>query len=146
MSYDAKSILGMANDAPLASDAERSGFWRWILIEAAVGAGCIALAVSAVHFVKQYNNHTEKVQAIQNPPSGSPEIGASPKNKGLGYGKSHTPNKADKSATENMATQAINTPAMSIFEGEKPPTKKPLIDDGFTAEFDKLVRNFERIL
>lgn len=141
MIYD--SPLDEANDAPLASDAERSGFWRWVLIAAALAAGCIALAVSAVHFVSQYNEHEKRVEAIQNPPSGSPEIGASPKNTGLGYGKSHIPNKTSKNATNNIANEALNTPAMPSFEGEKVPEFKqekaePETLDQLNARLEKL--------
>jgi hypothetical protein len=48
-----------------------------------------------------------------------------------------------KVAAEKIAAQAVNTPATASFDIEKQPVKKPRIDDGFTAEFDKQVLNFE---
>jgi hypothetical protein len=61
-----------------------------------------------------------------------------------------TVQKRAKGATENVAAKSTNTPASDGFYGlkphEKPPektVKKPRIDDGFTAEFDKQVLNLE---
>ena len=51
--------------------------------------------------------------------------------------------KRAKVATEKIATQSINTPAMPSFEAGKQPVKKPQIDDGFTTELDKQVLNLE---
>ena len=103
----------------------------------------VVLVLAGVVLYQSYKNHAKTVEVIQNPPSGSPEIGASPKNKGLGYGKSHTSNKADKSATENIATDAINTPSATIIEAVKPSAKKPVSKESLPTEFDKQLAEFE---
>ena len=54
--------------------------------------------------------------------------------------------KRQKSATQNIATQAINTPAMPSFEETKPVKKESSTDDPLApalAEFDKQRINFE---
>lgn len=54
--------------------------------------------------------------------------------------------KRPKNATEKIARQAINTPAMPSFEAAKPIKKESSTDDPLTpalAEFDKQVINFE---
>lgn len=106
-------------------------------------AALIALFLAGVALYQGYKNHSATVEAIQNPPSGSPEIGASPKNKGLGHGESHIPNKASKNATNKIANEALNTPAKASFDAKKIPVKKPKISDDFTADFDKQVINLE---
>jgi hypothetical protein len=139
------SGLDAANAAPDATHAQSGGFWRWFKW----GAVALFFAIGWLAY-SQYQAHKAEVAQIQNAPSGSPEIGASPKNTGLGYVISHIPNKADKSATDNIANKATNTPASDDFYGlkphEKPPgktVKKPRIKDDFNAEFDKEQARFE---
>ena len=110
------------------------GFSKAVCVVAlgvAVGYGILA-------FGKDYLAHQKTIEAIQNPPSGSPEIGASPSVKAVP--------KRQKSATENIATKAINTPAKPSFEGVKTPAKKPVIDDSFTSQFDQDLSKFEAII
>lgn len=140
-----QSALSGANAAPDATPAQAGSFWRWFK----AGAVVLFFVIGWLAY-SQYQTHKANVAQIQSPPSGLPEIGASPKNKGLGYGKSHTPNKADKSATDNIADKAINTPASDGFYGlkshEKAPekqAKKPKIKDDFTADFDRDLSKFE---
>ena len=142
-------VLDAANAAPLASDAERSGFWHMALVGAALVAGVLALGLclgfGILHYGRQHLAHQAKVSDIQNPPSGSPEIGSSPKNTGLGYGKSHVPKIKPQVATNKIATKAINTPAMPSFSPEKAP-KQPEPLTPAEQDFAKQLAIFERKL
>ena len=132
-----QSALSGANAAPDATPAQSGSFWRWFKW----GAVALAFAIGWLAY-SQYQSHKAEVAKIQSPPSGSPEIGASPSAKAA-------PN-VKKSATDNIAAKAINTQASDGFYGLKAPefkqeklAKKPKIPDDFTVEFDKQVLNFE---
>lgn len=100
----------------------------------------VAVLIACVGLYLGYKNHTSEVSTIQNPPSGSPEMGKSlVKENAKNLNK---PN-AKKSAPKNEANVALNTPAMPSFEAGKVPVKKTKVKDDFTAEFDRDLSKFE---
>jgi hypothetical protein len=132
------SGLDAANAAPDATHAQSGGFWRWFKW----GAVALFFAIGWLAY-SQYQAHKAEVAQIQNAPSGSPEIGASPNAK-------KQPAKPDKSAPKNGANGAANTKASDRFYGLKPheippekEVKKPRIKDDFNAEFGKEQARFE---
>lgn len=116
-----QSALNEANAAPDASASERKGMSMMLKCSIFLALAFAVFWAGKVHFTKKYEDHEARVSSIKTQPSGSPEIGASP------TGKRVTPPKpvakpsvkAPESATQNIATQAINTPAMPSFEAEK---------------------------
>jgi hypothetical protein len=128
------SGLDAANAAPLAPGSDRSNLKKWLLIIALICAFAAGWS-----FYSNYQAHKKTVEAIQSPPSGSPEIGVSTINK-------KQPTKTDKSAPKNGAKESTSTPASGGFYGlkhsEKSP-EKPRIKDDFNAEFDKEQARFE---
>lgn len=105
-----QSALGGANAAPDATPAQSNSFWRWFKW----GAVALFLGICWLAY-SQYQAHKAEVTQIQNAPSVTPEIVASPSVKAATKGK--------KSATEKIAAQTANAPAMPSFEAEKQPEK-----------------------
>jgi uncharacterized membrane protein YebE (DUF533 family) len=131
---DGESGLDAVNAAPLAPEATRSRFKAWILV-------AVLVAVCGVGWViySKYQAHKAAVNAIKTAPVVLPEISSA---KAVAVNPA-TQKKSNKTATQNIAKETINTPAIPSFEAEKTPIKKQRIDDSFTAEFDKLVLNLE---
>lgn len=142
-----QSALGMANDAPDATETEKKSFWTAFRVCVALVLVFAVFWACKVHFTKKYEDHEARVGQINAPASGSPEVGASSVNKNA---KNLTKPNSKESATKKIVDEALNTLPSNGFYGlkphEKPPdkqSKKPKIKDDFTAEFDREQIKFE---
>ena len=120
------SELDAANAAPPASDKERKSALGWIA--AVVVLGLIALIVAGVY---SYKSHKAEVATIVNKPVVVPPLVEPAKEK------------KRKTATEKAADKASDTKPDDKSKKDKKDTK-PVVNDGFTSEFDKRLAEFER--
>jgi hypothetical protein len=133
---DGASGLDAANAAPLAPEAMRSRFKAWLLV-------AVLVAVCGVGWViySKYQAHKAAVNAIKTAPVVLPEISSA---KAVTVNPA-TQKKSNKTATQNIAKEAINTPAMPSFDEKKEVVKPEEPDplDPALREFKNLVINFE---
>ena len=120
------SELDAANAAPPASDTERKSALGWIAVIALLGV--IALIVAGVY---SYKSHKAEVATIVNKPVVVPPLVEPAKEK------------KRKTATEKAADKASDTKPDDKSKKDKKDTK-PVVNDGFTSEFDKRLAEFER--
>jgi hypothetical protein len=99
--------LDAANAAPLAPEATRSGFKKWLFVAVLVAVFGFGWLVYS-----KYQAHKSAVAVIQAKPVVLPPLAAKP-------AKANPKPKAAQSATTNIAIEAINTPAMPSFEDKK---------------------------
>ena len=128
------SGLDAANAAPLAPDAARSRVKKWLWC-----IGLVSAFILAVALYGKYQAHKAVVAEITKPAVVAPaaETLAKPgifKPKAKPRAKPKPP----ETTIKNVATEAINTPAMPSFEAKKEAAPEPAITD-----FDKRVLNFE---
>ena len=120
------TALDAANAAPPASDTERKSALGWII--GALVIGVIAMIVAGVY---SYKSHKAEVATIVNMPVVVPPLVDPAKEK------------KRKTATEKIADKAGDTKPNDKSKEEKKATK-PIVNDGFTSEFDKRLVEFER--
>ena len=128
------SGLDAANAAPLAPESDRNRLKKWLWV-----VGLLVAFVLGWTFYSKHQTHKAAVNAIKTAPFVLPEtvVVAKP---------AQSRKAAPKDATNKIAIQAINTPAMPSFEATKPVKKESSTDDPLApalAEFDKQVINFE---
>ena len=120
------TTLDAANAAQPASDTERKSALGWIA--AVVVLGVIAMIVAGVY---SYKSHKAEVATIVNKPVVVPPLVDPAKEK------------KRKTATEKIADKAGDTKP-NDKSNEKKKATKPIVNDGFTSEFDKRLVEFER--
>lgn len=133
------AAVDLTDEKPLSKEDWKDPLWvkfKWFCAGFGKAVLVIAVFLALVVGYLGYRKHTAEVGAIQNPPSGSPEIAATP-------GKTPTSKTAAKAATKTVAIPPISITTVPISAASKSDIKRSITDDGFTAEFDKNLANFE---
>ena len=139
------STLEEANAAPDASESERKGMGMMMKLALGLTLSFVVVMAISVHFVKKYDAHEARISSIKDQPSGLPAVDhIIPLEQSKPAKPSAKPSvKVPKIATDNIATQAIDMPAIPSFEAIKALARKPRIKDDFTTEFDRDLSKFE---
>lgn len=124
------SGLDAANAAPLAPDAARSRLKKWFWC-----IGLVLALIVAVALYGKYQAHKAVVAEITKPAVVAPAAETPAK---FGIFKPKAKPKPPETTIKNVATEAINTPAIPTFEPTKEAASEPAVTD-----FDKRVLNFE---